>query len=178
MRDNVGKPFIATFYNVLLVPDFCGRLFSIVTLMNLRHTCLFNTGFFTIFFSDNKHNAVKLLHSTQRKHTFLVETKEKSKSQKKAPKRKIFLEVLHHRSGQRSTRSLLARDTENFWQYIELRVYPDTLCTSYQISTTNRKFRSKTSMKSKTPFKWVLMEIIPATSSKSLTKIILLIITL
>ena len=122
------------------------------------------------FFNDNKHNAVKLLHSTQRKNTFLAETKEKSKSQKQIPKKKFSLELLYHRLGKISTRSLMARDTVNVWQYIELRVYPDTLFTSCQISTINRKSISKTSLKSKTPFKWVLMEIIPATYSTNFNK--------
>ena len=35
------KTFIATLYNVLLAPDLCDRLFSIITLMNAGHTCLF-----------------------------------------------------------------------------------------------------------------------------------------
>ena len=29
--DNNGKKFIATLYNVLLAPDLCDRLFSIIT---------------------------------------------------------------------------------------------------------------------------------------------------
>ena len=33
----------------------------------------------------------------------------------------------------------------------------------------NKKARSKLSLKPKAPFKWVLMDIIPATTSKSLT---------
>ena len=39
-HDN-GKTFIATLYNVLLAPDLCDRLFSIIKLMNAGHTCLF-----------------------------------------------------------------------------------------------------------------------------------------
>ena len=50
--------------------------------MNLGQICLFHKGFCMVSFSDNKQNAVTLPHSTQRKHAFLVETKEKSKSQK------------------------------------------------------------------------------------------------
>ena len=38
MCDDNGKPFIATLYNILLAPDLCYRLFSIITLMNLVHT--------------------------------------------------------------------------------------------------------------------------------------------
>ena len=34
MCDDNGKTFVATLYNVLLAPDLCDRLFSIVTLMN------------------------------------------------------------------------------------------------------------------------------------------------
>ena len=167
MHGDNGKPFIATSYNVLLVPDLCNWLFSIVTLMNLRQTCLFNIGFCKKLFNDNEQNTVTLLHSTQRKYAFLVETKEKSTSQKQISKKKISLELLHHRLGKISTRSLLAIDTANDWKYIELRVYPDTLFTSCKISTINRKSILKTPLKSKKHFKWVSMEIIPATSSKS-----------
>ena len=48
MCDDNGKTFIATLYNVLLAPDLCDRLFSIITLMNSGHTCLFHKGFFTV----------------------------------------------------------------------------------------------------------------------------------
>ena len=38
MCDDNGKIFFVTLYNVLLAPDLCDRLFSIITLMNARHT--------------------------------------------------------------------------------------------------------------------------------------------
>ena len=66
--------------------------------------------------------------------------------------------------------SLLAGDTENVWQVIEPRVDPYPLYTSYQISTINKKYRPNTPMKTRTIFKWVFMNIIPAIYSKSLTK--------
>ena len=37
MCDNNGKKFIATLHNVLLAPDLCDRLFSIIMLLNLGH---------------------------------------------------------------------------------------------------------------------------------------------
>ena len=45
MFDDNGETFIATLYNVLLAPDLCDRLFSIITLMNAGHTCLFTRVF-------------------------------------------------------------------------------------------------------------------------------------
>ena len=42
MCDNNGDTFIATLHNVLLASDLCDRLFSIITLINLGHTCLFH----------------------------------------------------------------------------------------------------------------------------------------
>ena len=48
--DDNGDTFIATLHNVLLAPDLCERLFSIITIMNLGHTCLFHKGFFTVYF--------------------------------------------------------------------------------------------------------------------------------
>ena len=39
MGDNNGDTFIATFNNILLAQSLCNKLFSIVTLMNLGHTC-------------------------------------------------------------------------------------------------------------------------------------------
>ena len=50
MCDNHGYSFIATLHNVLLETDLCGRLFSIVVLMNSRHTCLFQKGFCNVYF--------------------------------------------------------------------------------------------------------------------------------
>ena len=78
MCDDNGNLFITTFHNVLLAPDLCDRLFSIIALMNLGHTCLFNKGFSTVHFGDKKENLVTLPHSAQRKHAFLVKTKEMS----------------------------------------------------------------------------------------------------
>ena len=84
-------------------------------------------------------------------------------------RREIALELLHHRLGHRSTRSLLAGDTANVWEDIELIIYPDPFCTSCQISLINKKARFKIPLKPKAPFKWVFMDIIPSTSPKSLT---------
>ena len=75
MRGGNGKPFIDALYNVLFVLDLCDKLFSIVTLMNSGHTCLFYKGFCMIFLSDNEQNAVTLLHIEQRKRVFLLKTK-------------------------------------------------------------------------------------------------------
>ena len=71
MCDDNGKPFIATLQNVLLAPDLCDRLFSIITLMNSGHTCIFHKGFCNVYFREKENNAVTLPHSAQRKHAFL-----------------------------------------------------------------------------------------------------------
>ena len=68
-KDN-KKIFIATLYNVLLAPDLCDKLFSIITLMNSGNTCLFHKGFYTIYFRAKKKNALTVPHSVQRKHAF------------------------------------------------------------------------------------------------------------
>ena len=60
-------------------------------------------------------------------------------------------------------------DTVNIWEDVELRIDPDPFCTSCQISSMNKKARSKAPLKTKAPFKWVFMDVIPATSPKSLT---------
>ena len=48
-----------------------------------------------------------------------------SKKNKLSARKKSALELLHRRLGHRSTRSLLAGDTANVWEDIELRIYPD-----------------------------------------------------
>ena len=100
----------------------------------------------------------------------MVKTKGKSKSQKQIPKKRVSLELLHKRLGHRPTRSLLAGYNANVWLDIELRVDTDPFCTSWKISTINKKPISDTLLKSKTPLKWVFMDIISATYSKGLTK--------
>ena len=80
------------------------------------------------------------------------------------------MELLHQILGHRYTRSLLAGDTTNVWQYIELRIYPDPFCTLFQISTINKKSISKTPLNPRTPFKWAFIDTIPAKYYKSLTK--------
>ena len=68
--------------------------------------------------------------------------------------------------------SLVTIYTVYVWQGINLRVDRDIFCTSCEISTINKKARSETPLKSKTPFKWVFMDIIQATYIKSLTEYI------
>ena len=70
-----------------------------------------------------------------------------------APRKKVALELLYHGLVHISTRSLMAVDTENIWQDIELRIYPDPFCTSCQISEMNQKAISKNTLKLKSPFK-------------------------
>ena len=112
-----------------------------------------------------------LAHSAARKHAFMVKSMESSKKNtKRNPKRKkISLELMHHRLGHRSTRSLMAGDTANVCEDAELKIDADPFCTSCKISSMNKKARSKVPLKPKAPFKWVFMDIISSTSPKSLT---------
>ena len=64
--DNNRDPFIATQHNVLLLPDLCDKLFSIITLMNSGHNCLFQQVFGIVYFGAKQKNAVTLPHSAQR----------------------------------------------------------------------------------------------------------------
>ena len=52
MCDNNRDDFIATLHNVLLAPDLCEKLFSIITLMNSGHTCLLHKGFCMVYFGS------------------------------------------------------------------------------------------------------------------------------
>ena len=45
MRKDHGDLFIATFHNILMAPDLCDSLFSIIVLMNSGHNYLFHEGF-------------------------------------------------------------------------------------------------------------------------------------
>ena len=94
--DNDGETFIPEIYNVLLAPDLCDRLFSIIMLMNAGHTCIFHKGFCTVYFGAKEGNAVTLPHSAVRKHAFMVKSMEISqKNSKINPKRnKIALELM------------------------------------------------------------------------------------
>ena len=63
----------------------------------------------------------------------------------------------------------MAGDTAIVWEYIKLRIYPDPFCTSFQISSMNKKARSKNPLKPKAPIKWFFTDIIPSTAPKYLT---------
>ena len=91
MCDNNGNAFIANLYNVLLAPELCDRLFSIITLMNEGNNCLFHKGFFTVYFGADKRNAVTLPHISQRKYAFLGIIKNMSKKNKFPARKKIPL---------------------------------------------------------------------------------------
>ena len=141
MFDDNGETFIATLYNVLLAPDLCDRLFSIITLMNAGHTCIFHKVFCTVYFGAKEDNAVTLPYSVVRKHAFMFKSMESStKNAKRNPKRKkIALELMHQRLGHRSTRSLMAGDTANVWEDAELKIDADPFCTSCKSSSMNKK---------------------------------------
>ena len=121
--DDNGETFIATLYNALLAPDLCDRLFSIITLMNAGHMCLLHKGFCLVYFGAKEDNAVTLPHSAVRKHAFMVKSMVSSKKNpKRNPKRKkIALGFMHQRLGHISTRSLIAGDTANVWEDVELK---------------------------------------------------------
>ena len=91
MSNDNRDPFIATLNNILLAPNLYNRLFSIITLMNLGHTCLFHKGFCTMYFGAKEKNVVTLPHSVQCKHAFLGEIKEMSKTKKLPASKKIAL---------------------------------------------------------------------------------------
>ena len=80
MCDDNGKTFVATLYNVLLAPDLCNRLFSIIKLMNAGHMCLLHKGFCKVYFGEKEDNGVTLPHSALRKPTFSGKFMEKSKN--------------------------------------------------------------------------------------------------
>ena len=132
-------------------------------------TCLFQKVFFTVYFIDKKEKEINLPHSAKRKHAFTVKTNKKAKSKKIAPRKKVSLELLHNRLRHISTRLLMSGYTAYVWQDIELMIYPDPFFTPCQISSMNKKDRSKNLLKLNAPFKWVFMEVIPATPPKSLT---------
>ena len=90
MCDNHGDPLIAMLHNILLAPDLCDRLFSIITLMNSGHTCLFHKGFCMVYFGAEKKNAVTLPYSAQRKHVFLGKIKDMSKKNKNQKEGKLL----------------------------------------------------------------------------------------
>ena len=79
------------------------------------------------------------------------------------------MERLHQRLGHRCTRSLMAGYTANSSKDIELSIYPDPFGTLCQISSMNKKARSKNPLNSKAPFLVGFMEIIPLTVRKHLT---------
>ena len=90
------------------------------------------------------------------------------KSKKILPRKQVTLKLLQHISGHRSTILLMARYTANVLQDIECWIYPDPFCTSCQISSMNKKAKSKNPLNPKVPSKWVFMDIIPETATKSL----------
>ena len=59
--------------------------------MNSGHTFLFPKGFCNVYFGEKEKNAVTLPHSAQRKHAFLGEIKEISKTKKLPARKKIAL---------------------------------------------------------------------------------------
>ena len=55
-----------------------------------------------------------------------------------APGNKVALELLQQILVHKSTILLMARDTNNVWKDVELRIYPNPFCTSCQIYPMNK----------------------------------------
>ena len=111
---------------------------------------------------------VTLLHSAQREHAFLGKIKQMSKSKKKAPRKKVSFELLHHRLGNISTKSLIDGCTANISNDIELRIYTDPFCISCQISSMKKRLDPKIHL-TKGNFQMGFMDIIPETTPIVLT---------
>ena len=79
MCNDSGNTFFATLYNIILAMDLCEKLFSIITLMNAGHKCLFHKRFCIVYFGAKEDNAVTLPHSALRKHAFSGKIKYVSK---------------------------------------------------------------------------------------------------
>ena len=92
-----------------------------------------------------------------------------SKTKKLPFRNKIDLELLHQILGHRSTRSLLDGDSANVWEGIEIRIYPDLFCKSYQIYWMNKNAVSNNPLNPKVPFKWGIMDKIPSAAPKNMT---------
>ena len=96
-----------------------------------------------MYLRAKEENSVTLPHSAQRKHAFLGEIKEMSKTNKLPFRKKIALENLYQRYGHRSTSSLLAGDTTNILEDIDHRKYPDPFFRTCQIYSMKKKAKSK-----------------------------------
>ena len=84
-NDN-GYYSIASFHNALLAPNIWDRLFSIITLLNLGHTCSFQKGICTVYFGDMMKNVIISVHIVYGKHAMFGEIKIMSISKKLSPK--------------------------------------------------------------------------------------------
>ena len=91
MCNDNGDTFITTLHNVILATDLCNRIFYINFLMDFGHTCLYRKWFCIVYFRIKDKNKVILLHSAPRKHVFLGEIKEMSKTKKIPSRKKIVL---------------------------------------------------------------------------------------
>ena len=64
---------------------------------------------------------------------------------------------------------MLAGDTANVWEDVELRIDLDPFGTTFQISSMNKKARDKIPLKPKSTLKWVFIDIVSSIAPKSLT---------
>ena len=108
-----GNTFITTLHNVIFAPDLCNRLFSFITLINFcTYLIISQRVLYSVLFSQRE-KCRTLPHIAERKHDFLEETKQISKTKKLPSRKKIALELLHKRLGHKSTKSLLSGNTTN-----------------------------------------------------------------
>ena len=80
--------------------------------MHLGNICLSQKGICTVYFGDKKKMRL-LYHIVHSRNMNFGEIQQMSKSKKIAPRKKVAVKLLYHRLGHRSTRSLIAWDTEN-----------------------------------------------------------------
>ena len=99
-------------------------------LMNSGHTFLFHKYFCTVYFRAKNENAVTLHIVHKGNMHFGGKSRKFQRQRNYQLEKKITLESLHQRLGDRSTRLLLAGDTANVWEEIEFRIDPDPFCTS------------------------------------------------
>ena len=93
MCDYNANPFITTLNNIILAPDLCDELLSILTLMN--SVCLFQKVCCTVYFGEKEKKCSYITTYCTKEYAFLGETKEMSNTKKLASRKKIALKILY-----------------------------------------------------------------------------------
>ena len=148
MLDDRGDPIHAVLRDCMYVPGLSRRLFSVTKFAQNGHFATIKKNAITLYFGDNQSPVTlcsnqadtlaadaKISAPIGKSDDTLSKQVPSSRHRDNSNKKRISLELLHHRLGHRKCRTILAAADGDVWRDTTVRMSPEQGCVTCGIST-------------------------------------------